>query len=341
MPRVGFRGLGYRAPPGSGLGAKLGYRPDLDGLRGVAVLLVLLCHAHFPIDNNGGDVGVTAFFVLSGYLITRLLFEEWARVGRIDLRAFYARRVIRLAPALLVLLLFVTVIGAWRGWAPTGSSPVISTIGSGLWDPDRPAGSHVDPCHRGAVLPGLASRVDPPRGATCGVGCGSCKNRGGCRLAQTEATGTLEYFSTVTRGDAILVGCLLAMRPVRIPHSFGFLALAALIILAFVDWSHDITIPLVISASAIVITSEVGVLSVLAPVGRRAYALYLWDWPLTILLGSVGGLVAIPAATLSYRLVERRAVRAWARRATRSSRAKVEDADGRVTPGVPPLAGTA
>ena len=309
------------------------------------MLLVLLCHAHFPIDNNGGDVGVTAFFVLSGYLITRLLFEEWARVGRIDLRAFYARRVIRLAPALLVLLLFVTVIGAWRGWAGDWRLGIVSCLFYvSNWV--QVFGTQIDPLGHTWTLaieeqfylvwPAVLILLGARRAAwaaVVAVGVGA--------LVQTEATGTLEYFSTVTRGDAILVGCLLAMRPVRIPHSFGFLALAALIILAFVDWSHDITIPLVISASAIVITSEVGVLSVLAPVGRRAYALYLWDWPLTILLGSVGGLVAIPAATLSYRLVERRAVRAWARRATRSSRAKVEDADARVTPGVPPLAGTA
>src|SRR6476660_4719557 len=58
---------------------QLGYRPDLDGLRAVAVLLVLITHAHFPWTNNGGDTGVTAFFLLSGYLITRLLVEEQAR----------------------------------------------------------------------------------------------------------------------------------------------------------------------------------------------------------------------------------------------------------------------
>ena len=159
-------------------------------------------------------------------------------------------------------------------------------------------------------------------------------------VVQTEATGTLEYFSTVARGDAILVGCLVAMRPVRLPHWLGSLALGALVILAFVDWSHDITIPLVVSASVIVITSEVGFLGVLAPIGRRAYALYLWDWPLTILFGSVGGLAAIAVATLSYRLVERPLVRVWARRATRISRAEVPNA-GRMPPGVPPLAGAA
>lgn len=76
----------------------------LDGLRGVAILLVVFSHVsatRFPL---GGMVGVTLFFVLSGYLITSILLRERQLSGRIDLRAFYIRRVLRLMPALIVLL---------------------------------------------------------------------------------------------------------------------------------------------------------------------------------------------------------------------------------------------
>jgi len=89
----------------------LGHRPALDVLRGVAVLLVIALHysgrARAVIP--GAGIGVNVFFVLSGFLITRLLVEELHRDGRIDLRAFMRRRAARLLPALVPLLAWVLV----------------------------------------------------------------------------------------------------------------------------------------------------------------------------------------------------------------------------------------
>ncbi len=82
---------------------KLGYRPALDGLRGVAILMVVATHAK-AISGWFGDVGVNIFFVLSGFLITSLLLEEWDRFHGISLRRFYARRALRLLPALVVMI---------------------------------------------------------------------------------------------------------------------------------------------------------------------------------------------------------------------------------------------
>jgi peptidoglycan/LPS O-acetylase OafA/YrhL len=82
---------------------------SLDGLRGVAILLVLASHTsagRFPL---GGMIGVTLFFVLSGYLITDLLLREQATTGRIRFLIFYWHRALRLLPALLVVLLFTPV----------------------------------------------------------------------------------------------------------------------------------------------------------------------------------------------------------------------------------------
>lgn len=79
----------------------LGYRRWLDGLRGLAILLVLAFHLGFV---PGGWLGVDVFFVLSGFLITTLLAEEWQKTGSISLRNFYLRRVLRLMPAFLALL---------------------------------------------------------------------------------------------------------------------------------------------------------------------------------------------------------------------------------------------
>jgi peptidoglycan/LPS O-acetylase OafA/YrhL len=80
---------------------RLGYRPGLDGLRAIAVLLVIAAHARVA---PGGPAGVTLFFVLSGFLITALLLEERDRSGGIDFRAFYERRARRLLPALVLFL---------------------------------------------------------------------------------------------------------------------------------------------------------------------------------------------------------------------------------------------
>lgn len=88
----------------------LGHRRWLDGLRGVAILLVLGCHLG-PLP--GGFLGVDVFFVLSGFLITSLLLEEWQSSGSIRLKQFYLRRALRLLPAFLLLLLLCGVSIPW------------------------------------------------------------------------------------------------------------------------------------------------------------------------------------------------------------------------------------
>jgi peptidoglycan/LPS O-acetylase OafA/YrhL len=79
------------------------FRPDIEGLRAVAILAVLAYHAGIPWL-SGGFVGVDIFFVISGFLITGLLLRERDRDGRIDLAGFYARRARRLLPAALIVV---------------------------------------------------------------------------------------------------------------------------------------------------------------------------------------------------------------------------------------------
>lgn len=90
--------------------SKSHFRTDIQGLRGIAVLLVLLFHAGIP-GFKGGFVGVDIFFVLSGYLITGNLLREIEATGRINFREFYARRIRRLLPSSF-LVLSVTLIVA-------------------------------------------------------------------------------------------------------------------------------------------------------------------------------------------------------------------------------------
>ncbi len=90
---------------------RLAYLPALDGVRACAVLAVMMFHGGIP-HMDGGFMGVDAFFVLSGFLITSLLIGEWRQALTIKLGAFWARRARRLLPALLLMLLFVAFFAA-------------------------------------------------------------------------------------------------------------------------------------------------------------------------------------------------------------------------------------
>ena len=119
---------------GSGASGRFPTFPQLDGFRGLAVVLVLIEHTlkHSlkltGIWDHFGNLGVILFFGLSGFLITGLLCAEWERKGRIDLRAFYVRRALRIVPAMYALLIVVAllkVVGwvtdvGWVGFAEAG-----------------------------------------------------------------------------------------------------------------------------------------------------------------------------------------------------------------------------
>ena len=90
---------------------RLSYRPDIDGLRTIAVAIVVAFHAGVP-GFSGGFVGVDVFFVISGFLITGLLVAELRETGSISLSRFYARRVRRLLPALALVLASTLLLGS-------------------------------------------------------------------------------------------------------------------------------------------------------------------------------------------------------------------------------------
>lgn len=89
------------------------YRPDIDGLRAVAIFVVVLFHA-YPKLLPGGFVGVDVFFVISGFLISTILFRSLQR-GDFDFAEFYAHRVKRIFPALAVVLAVVYGLGKFIG----------------------------------------------------------------------------------------------------------------------------------------------------------------------------------------------------------------------------------
>jgi len=101
------------------------FRPDLEGLRGVAILFVVLFHAGVRAL-TGGFVGVDVFFVLSGFFITGLLVRELDHSSRIDVPAFYARRALRLLPALIVVVATTLALVMWL-YAPIDRAAVAQT----------------------------------------------------------------------------------------------------------------------------------------------------------------------------------------------------------------------
>ena len=121
------------APPSSA--HTLRHRPDIDGLRALAILPILLLHCGLH-RLRGGFVGVDIFFVLSGYLITAILWRELSD-GTFSLRQFYRRRIVRILPALAVMMVIVLVAGcilflprqiADLGWSATATSLFGSNI---------------------------------------------------------------------------------------------------------------------------------------------------------------------------------------------------------------------
>ena len=115
--------------------AALAYRPDIDGLRGLAVALVVIYHA-FPELPSGGFIGVDIFFVISGYLITQLALSG-LHTSRFSVAEFYKRRVRRIVPALLVLMTACCIFGSlvllptelhWLGKSVGWCAPFLANI---------------------------------------------------------------------------------------------------------------------------------------------------------------------------------------------------------------------
>lgn len=287
----------------------MGHRPELNGLRGVAIILVLFHHAGIPWI-HGGHIGVDIFFVLSGFLITVLLYQEYLRFENIDLKRFYIRRLLRLTPALGALLV---VFGGYAlatksGPALVKSGEVIlltalyfsdfaiafdyATLGGLghtwslaieehfyllypivlllLFGKRRPIQISL------TVLSGLILIIAVNRAALWGPD------------SQDVARA---YYAFDARSDGLLVGCLLGLLTAsgRLPTVKRLMALPAALILilasVFVDWDspfYAYGLAAINISSAVVLAyvlnSQVKWLSnrLLVWVGTISYGLYLW-----------------------------------------------------------------
>lgn len=203
-----------------------GVIPSLDGVRALAVSLVFAAHAGLE-HIVPGSLGVTAFFVLSGYLITTLMLQERSGSGRLDLPAFYLRRLLRLMPPLLVVLLATAALASAAvidgEYSPGGFLSVLLYAGN-YWVIANdfagiPAGVGVTWSlaveeHFYLIYPWLALALLrlPPARATLMLG-GLCALMLAwrCLLYLNGVAEAHLIMATDTRADTILYGCILAI----------------------------------------------------------------------------------------------------------------------------------
>lgn len=316
--------------------------PALDGLRALAVCAVILTHtwvSQFP----GGWIGVDVFFVLSGFLITGVLLREHGETGTISLLGFYRRRVVRLLPALLVMLLIV-VIAAYVFRPGLASSTLRVAIFTVLYSANWLAASHQPTgllSHMWSlseeeqfylVWPVLLVVMLRWRGARLAlivtILCVVAVVIHRTMLAQVvDPHDPQLFFRTDTRVDSILVGCVLCLasslgwkgseRLWRIAAIVGTAYMAALLPTAYNTggWNYTIGYTLLALAAASVVGAAtvrpwqplVRVLSwsPLVRLGKISYAVYLWHLPIAILLPiGQGPVLALVTFVLSVLIAE-------------------------------------
>jgi peptidoglycan/LPS O-acetylase OafA/YrhL len=318
---------------------RLGHRPGLDGLRGIAILLVLAAHVGGSPLRSFGPAGVTLFFVLSGFLITSLLLEEHHRTGKVTLAGFYARRARRLFPALAVMLVFVAFVYEALRVPLRNLLPVVFYVGN--W---RRAGGFDIPLlgHTWSlaieeqfyfvwpIVLLAALRWGGKRAvlviATLGVVASVV-----LRFALATGGGREDrvWFGTDTNAFALLAGCALAVwmstrSTAGRNHPRVAALLVALVAVVGLDSSTSgltFVSPLFAAATGVILLvllcqgGDVGIFGspVLRFVGRRSYGYYLWHVPILLLLETylptmTARMLVVPLtvmiAEMSWRFVE-------------------------------------
>jgi peptidoglycan/LPS O-acetylase OafA/YrhL len=305
----------------------LGYRPALDGVRGVSIVGVMAFHSGLV---PGGWLGVDVFFTLSGFLITTLLVHESETTGDIELRRFYWRRFLRLVPALTILaatcaattiftlpeasrakaMLFVLAVMFYVGnWASITGAPQ-GLLGHTwslsieeqfylLWPPGVRLLYRRIPAR--LIFLGLLATA----AASIAYRCVAAQSGAEPRL------GRYLYLGTLTHADAILIGCAAVFWQgirsfscggvtARIGGIVGLLFIVVALMTVPLDYYFSYWTPTtaIAVATALVIVdvlrsgSWIGRLLELPPcvwVGKRSYGLYLWHFPVFVALSGLSG----------------------------------------------------
>jgi peptidoglycan/LPS O-acetylase OafA/YrhL len=327
---------------GKGRTARAARVPELDGLRGVAVLLVVVAHlavGEIPVSRplipalrwphpGGGFIGVQLFFVLSGYLITSILARELDTTGRLRFKAFYARRVRRLLPALVVVVIAYLVIEAvfYPDQMPgaVGASIYALTYTGDL-------SSFIHPIANAGYLDHTWSLAVEEQfyllWPVLLVVSRRWRRQGPAIVALSGLVITLalrqfagippSIVYTTMRWDALFMGCLLALVPVRLPRGSG--VIAAAVIAAFAIYTPGPVPNWAYAAGTLACAAALATASrgrwlrnpVLRHFGRISYGLYLWHVLLLeyLIPTWVALVLSVAAAEISFHFVETRFLR--------------------------------
>ncbi|QRG05114.1 acyltransferase [Xanthobacter dioxanivorans] len=299
----------------------LTYRSDIDGLRAVAVGSVVLFHARIP-PFDGGFIGVDVFFVISGFLITSILYREMS-AGTYSLVDFYDRRIRRIFPALFVVLAVTTLLCALVLMPRQMMGYVDTLIPSALFYANihfeqllnyfGPKADETPLLHLWSLAVEEQFYIFFPLLLFVLMKLGGRRVSAGCLLAVgvaslaysqsiVETDQTAAFFLLTSRAWELLTGALLALVAwPRLPQKTAAwiaVAGAAGILAPVFIYSQDSTfpgifaLPPVLGAAAIIyagafapsgIVSRILSLPAMVYVGRISYSLYLWHWPLLVL----------------------------------------------------------
>lgn len=342
----GAGGGGWLAPSMS-QPASFAYRPDIDGLRGVAVLMVVLFHAH--LSCRGGFIGVDVFFVISGYLITGLMRRD-LEAGVFRLTDFWERRARRILPALAVMALVTLGAGAWlllpEDLARLGDSAMAQSLFIAnvyFW---RAGGDYfAGPAEQMPLLHLWSLAVEeqfyllmPPlclllaRRGRADFAARSRRLFGALALVslgtavwQVRHDAHTAFYWLPTRAWELLLGSWLACGPVTAapPRVRAWVGLAGLLAILLPGLLYDAgtpfpglaALPPCLGAAALIWAGRAGPAARLLEsrpllhFGRISYSLYLWHWPLLALAAALSPvLVDADSRTVRVGLV----LAAWA-----------------------------
>jgi peptidoglycan/LPS O-acetylase OafA/YrhL len=311
------------------------YRPDIDGLRALAVILVLMSHLGTQI--TGGYVGVDVFFVISGYLISANILSDMA-AGKFTIVGFYERRVRRIFPALLAMLLVVTVL-AYRYLIPSELEDYSRSLLAALL-----SGSNFYFWHKGGYFDQpdlqpllhtwslgveeqfyilfplflvLIRRWFPLRLRSAIVGISAVSFVAACLTVRSHPVAA--FFFAPLRAWELLIGTIVSQK--YIPSLRGSLArnlasAVGLVLILLPGWRYDdltvfpglSALPPCLGTAMIIAAGDTGSSLVgrllgwrpIAFIGMISYSLYLWHWPI-IVFQDAGGMAmhsAVPARTV-------------------------------------------
>ena len=287
----------------------MSYNPALDGVRGLAILAVVAFHCGVP-GSGGGYLGVDVFFVLSGYLITSLLMAEH-RGGGIRIGSFYIRRALRLYPTLLLL------VAAYLLMAPAlwpADQPWLNAAFASFYAMDyamafRYASKTIGHTWSLGVeekfyllwpllLPLTLRTRRPIAWLLAAFACFSA-----WRCFVTIFWGWAQaYFSFDTRMSGILIGAIAAVTPLQVSRQAALIAGGALVFCIACPWMPSLPAQLAVEAVTLEVTLAelsafliIGYLAehrhcpilaspAMAYIGRLSYGVYLWHFPLVVLL---------------------------------------------------------